>query len=80
MWDCAHAAFLISRLDRASPLLQRTAEATLADGTRLACVLGDQTRKGFLRIDAVDQDNYYWFWLEVTAMKRNATVVVAAPP
>ena len=41
------------------------AEATLADGTRLACVLGDHTRKGFLRIDAVDQDNFAWFWLEL---------------
>ena len=39
--------------------------ATLADGTRLACVL--QTgKKGFLRIDAADQDNFAWFWLELS--------------
>ena len=40
-------------------------ECVLGDGTVLACE--GYWESGTLRLDAVDQDAYYWFWLEVVA-------------
>ena len=47
-------------------------QCALGDGTALACE--GFWQDGRLRLDAVDQDNYCWFWLEVTATRRLVTV------
>ena len=38
---------------------------TLDDGSTIECMGRISPRDGRLRLDAVDQDNFYWFWFEV---------------
>ncbi len=43
----------------------RDVECTLADGVVIRCEGTLNRRKGTLRLDAVNMDEFYWFWLEV---------------
>ena len=38
---------------------------TLANGTIILCEGQIDPADGRLRLDATDQDNFYWFWVEV---------------
>ncbi len=40
-------------------------DCVLADGTALACEGSMYPGQGTLRIDAVDQRSFFWFWLTV---------------
>ena len=46
-------------------LLSEHVECILPDGTALLCEGSFDPDSGRIRLDAVDQTNFYWFWLEV---------------
>lgn len=48
------------------------AECVLADGTVLPLMGSIYPKDGRLRLDAVDQDNFCWFWVEVRSSFRRA--------
>ena len=65
---CSNAAgFRISvRLDNnADTIISSDVECILADGTVLTCEGRIDHASGTLRLDAVDQGNFSWFWFEV---------------
>ena len=47
-------------------------ECILADGTVVLCEGVIDPDAGRIRLDAVDQGNLYWFWLEVRQNFRRA--------
>ena len=53
---------------RRSTIRAHQVHCVLGDGTALACE--GYWQDGQLRLDAVDQDNHYWIWLEVSATRR----------
>ena len=49
------------------PISAEHVQCVLADGTEIACE--GYFEAGRMRLDAVNQDLYHWFWLEVSAAK-----------
>jgi hypothetical protein len=49
-------------------------ECTLANGVVIRCMGTINRRTGTLRLDAVDQGEFYWFWLEVRPALRSSRV------
>ena len=52
------------------PISAEHVQCVLADGTEIACE--GYFEAGRMRLDAVNQDLYHWFWLEVSAVKLAA--------
>ena len=52
------------------PISAEHVQCVLADGTEIACE--GHFEAGRMRLDAVNQDLYHWFWLEVSAVKLAA--------
>jgi hypothetical protein len=53
-------------------VLSDNVECILADGTVVLCEGTLDPDAGRIRLDAVDQENLYWFWLEVRPNFRRA--------
>ena len=61
--DIMNAAGRASRLRMSVP--SSLVICTLADGSVILCEGHINPSDGTLRLDAVDQDEFYWFWIEV---------------